>query len=107
MSKQPSEHSEPIILSVVMAAAPGREEELARELQALLAPTRAEAGCLTYLLHGDMDKSGRYLFYEMFRDQDALDSHVNSAHFQHFLAYRAQGTDPVAVQTVTKWRSIS
>jgi quinol monooxygenase YgiN len=106
MSKNPSQSSDVIVLNVMMTAATGREEDLARELQALLVPTRQEPGCLSYLLHVDREKPGSFMFHEVFEDQRALDEHVNSSYFQKFLKYRNQGSDPVAEVTITKWKSL-
>jgi quinol monooxygenase YgiN len=93
----------PIVLNVHMEAAVGREKDLERELSALVAPTRSEAGCLTYELHRDPEHPGKFMFYEKFKNQAALDEHVNAPYFKDFLNYRAKG-DPVAVTTVTRWR---
>ena len=106
MFKDNSQGNEAIVLNVVMTAAPGREEDLARELHALLVPTRQEAGCLYYLLHQDPEEPGSFMFYEVFKDQRALDDHVSSSYFQKFLKFRSQGSDPVAEITVRKWRSL-
>jgi quinol monooxygenase YgiN len=89
-----------------MEAVPGREEDLARELTALLVPTRKEPGCLTYELHRDPEDPVKFMFFEKFKSQAALDEHVNAPHFKNFLAYRAKG-DPVAATTVTRWRAVS
>jgi quinol monooxygenase YgiN len=94
----------PIVLNVHMEAAPGREKELQGELMKLLAPTRGEPGCVVYELHLDPENPAKFMFYEKFKSQAALDDHVNSAHFKKFLAYRAASADPVAATHVTKWR---
>lgn len=92
----------PIILSVVIEAAKGREEELAGMLSKLVGPTRSESGCLGYELNTSREKPGTFLFYEKFADQTALDAHVNSPHFQNFLKQR-ESNDPIAQQTVSRW----
>jgi len=96
----------PIVLNVHLEAVPGREKELEAELKKLLAPTRSEPGCVAYELHLDPENSVKFMFYEKFKSQAALDEHVNSVHFKKFLAYRAAGADPVAATHVTKWRSV-
>lgn len=93
-----------IVLNVHMEAALGREEDLARELRALLAATRQEPGCLAYELHRDPEAPGRFMFYEEFADQAALDAHIISPHFRKWQQYRESGHDPVAVTHVTRWR---
>lgn len=95
-----------VVLSVVIQAVPGREEELLSQLPALLGPTRAEVGCEAYEQHRDISDSAKFLFYERFKDEKALDEHVNSPYFQAFVAIRAEGEDPVASQTITRWSLI-
>src|ERR1700691_5866456 len=95
----------PIVLSVHFEAVPGRENDLARELFALVEPTRKEAGCLAYELHVDQENPGKLMFYEKFADQAALDFHVSTPYFKKLLSYREQ-SDPIAGQTVTRWKSL-
>ncbi len=94
-----------VILNVHMEAVPGHEDELAEQLQALVGPTNAEPGCLIYQLHRDPENPGKFMFYERFVDQAALDSHSTSPHLRAFRAYRAAANpDPLAKSTSTKWR---
>ncbi len=51
-----------IVLNVHIEAKDGRQEDLARELQALVAPTRQEAGCLAYELHRDPENAKKWMF---------------------------------------------
>jgi quinol monooxygenase YgiN len=95
----------PIILTVHFEAVPGREEDLARELVALVEPTLKEAGCLAYELHVDPENHGKFMFFEKFADQAALDFHVNTSHFKKFLSSREK-SDPFAGQTITRWKSL-
>ena len=96
----------PIILNVHMEAVPGREEELARELRRLLGPTRNEPGCMAYWLHNDPEHRGKFMFYEKFISQAALDAHLKTPHFQRFQDYRQKNGDPVATTQVTRWREM-
>lgn len=95
-----------IVLNVHMEAAPSREKDLEQALTALLAPTRQEPGCLAYHLHHDPQNPAKFMFYEKFADQAALDAHIASPHFQNLVKYRAVSPDPVAVVNVTTWREI-
>ena len=95
----------PIVLNVHFLAASGQEKELGSELQALVAPSRAEPGCLAYELHFDPEHPGKFMFYEKFADQAALDFHVSTPYFKKLLSYREQ-SDPIAGQTVTRWKSL-
>jgi quinol monooxygenase YgiN len=99
---------EHIVLNVHLEAMPGHEEELATQLLALVAPTRGEPGCVTYELHRDPDTPGKFMFYEVFANQEALDAHGAMPHFKRFQAHRANANpDPVASSVVTKWRAIA
>jgi quinol monooxygenase YgiN len=96
----------PIVLNVHMQALAGRERELETQLRALIEPTRKEPGCLVYELHSDPENPGKFMFYEKFRSQTALDEHVSSPHFKKFLEYRSTHGDPIESTVVTKWISI-
>ena len=97
-----------VILNVHMEAVPGHEEELAKQLRALVAPTRSEPGCMTYELHRDTKNPGKFMFYERFRSQTALDEHLASPYFKAFVAYRETAKpDPVASVAITTWRSMA
>jgi len=60
----------------------GREDQLRKLLQGMLAPTRAESGCKLYELY-ESDSKGRFYFYELWDSQAALDQHAASPHFKH------------------------
>lgn len=95
----------PVVLNVHMQAVPGREQDLKRELTALVSPTRKETGCINYFLHHDPKDPAKFMFYERFQSQDALDAHVQSEHFQKFVKLREKD-DPVAQVTVEQWRPL-
>jgi quinol monooxygenase YgiN len=96
-----------IVLNAHLQAVAGREHELGTHLQALVAPSRTEPGCMAYELHLDPDDPGKFMFYERFASQAALDLHLASPHFKMFQAYLNANANPIAAQTVTTWRSIS
>jgi len=96
----------PIVLDVHMEAAQGREEDVAAALTALLVPTRQETGCLEYQLHRDPENPLKFLFYERFANQAALDAHIASPHFQAFVKYRDANPGIIPVTIVTRWRRV-
>lgn len=59
----------------------GKEGRLEEELLKMIAPTRAEPGCLNYDLHRAAEP-GRFVFYENWASQAHLDQHVQTPHFQ-------------------------
>jgi quinol monooxygenase YgiN len=95
-----------VVLNVHFEAAPNREKDLEQALRALVAPTRSEPGCLAYRLHLDPQHPGKFMFYEKFAGQAALDAHIASPHFQNFVKLREAGPDPVSVVNVGTWREI-
>ena len=60
----------------------GKEDQLRSLLQGMLAPTRAEAGCISYELY-ESDSRGRFYFDEAWESQAALDKHIATPHFKH------------------------
>ena len=55
-------------------------------MRALLLPAveafRKEDGCISYLLYEDANQAGRFVTYETWRDQAALDAHMVSPTMQ-------------------------
>jgi quinol monooxygenase YgiN len=70
------------LLTVVarLRAKAGQEAKLRGELQRLVAPTRAEAGCITYDLHESMSEAGCFLFHEVWKKPADLDAHFQTPH---------------------------
>jgi quinol monooxygenase YgiN len=78
----------PKYLTVVaeISAKPGREEELKQLLLSLIEPTRGEAGCIQYDLHVSTDDPASFVFYENWKDAEALQKHLATDHIREFLA---------------------
>ena len=57
-----------------VTARPETREELASLLMALVAPTRAEAGCINYDFHVDAADPCVFVFYENWTGRAALDT---------------------------------
>jgi quinol monooxygenase YgiN len=71
---------DPVQVLAVLTAKPGHETALATLLQGLVAPTRAEQGVLFYDLHQDREDPARFVFFEGWASQAALDAHNASPH---------------------------
>ena len=56
-------------------AAPGKAEALRELLATLIAPTRAEPGCLQYDLHVSLVDANHLFFFERFVDVAAIEFH--------------------------------
>ena len=77
--------SVPLTLIARMRAKSGQEARLWQELQRLVAPTRAEAGCITYDLHRSQTDPALFMFYENWKSQADLDAHFETQHFKAFI----------------------
>ena len=62
----------PLTVIARLKAKDGSEEKLGAMLRALVAPTRAEKGCINYDLHRSHDDPGLFIFYEKLGDPSAL-----------------------------------
>ncbi|WP_166350976.1 putative quinol monooxygenase [Phytoactinopolyspora limicola] len=67
-------------------AKPGHEQRLRDELNAMIAPSLAEPGCLAYRPHVDATHHNRMIIVEEWASQAALDHHFTTAHFRHVAA---------------------
>lgn len=54
--------------------------------EALVVPSRGEPGCIDYQVYEDVDRPGRFVTVECWRDQDAFDKHMASPHVAGALA---------------------
>ncbi|MGE7470176.1 putative quinol monooxygenase [Bosea sp. NPDC003192] len=77
---------ETLVPIAVLKAKPGQREALRQSLLALIEPTRAEAGCLDYVLFELRDEPGTFYMREAFTNVAALEVHKATPHFQAFKA---------------------
>jgi quinol monooxygenase YgiN/quercetin dioxygenase-like cupin family protein len=76
--------ADPNLLSTVtfITGKKGGEEELKRELLALSAPTRAEAGNIQYDLYQSPNKKNQFMRFEVWRSAQALEDHKATPHIK-------------------------
>jgi quinol monooxygenase YgiN len=77
--------SKQITVIARLKAKPGAEERLEELLKSLIEPTRAEAGCINYDLHRDLEDSSTFYFYENWRSREDLDAHFQTPHLERAL----------------------
>ena len=65
----------------LLQAREGRAAEVER-LLACVQPSRAEDGCLSYVLHRSLDEAGRFVFVERWADRDAIERHRRMPHYR-------------------------
>ena len=77
-----------VSLTVVarMKAKPGKAIPLRQALEAIVAPSRKDAGCLNYDLHQSKEDPAQFLFHENWTSKTHLDAHLKQPHLQAFLA---------------------
>lgn len=69
-----------------IAAKPGSEDVVREALQALVAATREEEGCLAYDLFESAAAPGTFVTIEAWTGQEALDGHMASPHIAQAFA---------------------
>jgi (4S)-4-hydroxy-5-phosphonooxypentane-2,3-dione isomerase len=87
-----------VVLAVTWVANPGKEEKVAGLFRKLEEASRNEPGCILYIVHRHRADPRVFFLYEQYRDDDALEAHRQSPHFQMYavnafkgIAERTQG----------------
>ncbi|MFI6874907.1 putative quinol monooxygenase [Streptomyces sp. NPDC050400] len=75
--------SNTLIIVAAFTAKPGHEQHLRQELEAMIAPSLAEEGCLGYQPYADPARPDRMIIVEEWADTAALDHHFSLPHFAH------------------------
>jgi quinol monooxygenase YgiN len=70
-----------ITLTVILRAREGQEALLEAELRALVAPTRAEEGCIAYDLHRATEIHSTFLLHEVWASREHHTRHMKTPHF--------------------------
>jgi quinol monooxygenase YgiN len=73
-----------VCVAVTYMTQPGHEDEAAELFRKLAVLTRAEPGCRMYLVHRSPTDPRRFFLYEQYEDQQALDAHRATAHFERY-----------------------
>jgi len=70
-----------LIVVATLTAKPGQEAVLKAALERVVPPSRAEAGCIRYDPHYDLEQPGRYVIVEAWRGAEAHAWHTATPHF--------------------------
>ena len=73
-----------IVVTATVHAGEGFEAEIERELLALIAPSRAEEGCIKYELHRNTDDASLFMFHEIWASREDLDRHMSQPSMDAF-----------------------
>jgi len=78
-----------ILVTGHIRVSPEKVAELRPHIQALVAATRAEDGCILYAFAEDMNDPGTIRIVERWRDWPALEAHGKAPHMAPFRAVMA------------------
>ena len=83
----------------------GRAQRVKEELLKLLAPTRAESGCINFDMHQGTTDPAQFLFHENWTSEAALKAHFETPHIENWLQ-QAEGllAEPLEV---TLWNRVA
>ena len=93
---------EPIVITAILKPNENMEAQLLAELNKVQEASRKEAGCLNYVLHQSIEDN-TFVLHETYKDQDALQSHIGSAHYQE---YRTNTADLISKREVFKLKAL-
>ena len=71
-----------MIVVAKIKALPGKETEMEQALLDMIPKVKEEPGTLIYTLHRDQTDPAVFLFYEKYKDMDALVAHSSTPHFK-------------------------
>jgi quinol monooxygenase YgiN len=74
-----------IVLKVDMLVKSGTEETCREYIRILQEHSRKEPGCLMYMGHQSTENPRKFLFYEQYKDEAAVQAHRDSAHFKQYV----------------------
>lgn len=71
-------------LTVTYTVKEGELDAVLAALRPLVQESRREPGCLFYAAHRDAENENRFLLYEQYEDEAALQAHADSEHFHKY-----------------------
>ncbi|MDR3222571.1 MAG: antibiotic biosynthesis monooxygenase [Methanobrevibacter sp.] len=74
-----------IIVFATVTLKTGKNQELINVSKDLIKNTRLEEGCIDYNLYDDCESQDLFVFVEKWKDEKALNEHMETAHFKSFV----------------------
>lgn len=71
-----------IVLKVDMVVKPAMEEKCRELIRILQEHSRKEPGCAQYVGHQSTENPRRFFFYEVYKDEAALQAHRDAPYFK-------------------------
>ncbi|BAJ26303.1 MULTISPECIES: putative quinol monooxygenase [Kitasatospora] len=75
-----------VTVIALLKAAPGAEQQVRAQALSLVAPSRAEAGNISYQAYVHPEDPSAWLVFEEWEDRAAFDAHLASPHLTEALA---------------------
>lgn len=96
--------AKPVTVVVRIKAKPGIEARVKQELFNLLAPTRAEQGCINFDMHQAPNDASLFLFHENWESEEDLKRHFETPHIKCWIeAAKGLLAEPMEL---TKWHKV-
>ena len=74
-----------VTVTAKLKAKQGEEEKMESLLREVITKVSAEEGTLLYALHKTSSDPTQFLFYEQYKDMDALGVHSTTPHFKQMM----------------------
>ena len=75
----------PVVVTAIFKAKPGKEKELRNELHGGAKESWKETGVRGYFVHEVIDQPGTFMNIEVYVDEAAFKSHLETPHVKSFL----------------------
>lgn len=78
-----------LIVTAFWEAKPGEADAILDIVRRYLPQAQAEPGVLAFQIHQSLSDPGKFMFYEVFRDDAAFAAHQETAHFKALIQGQA------------------
>ncbi|MGW2511517.1 putative quinol monooxygenase [Streptomyces scopuliridis] len=96
----PAPPSGPLFVEIKLGARPGRTETAEQALQKIIAPTRANPGCLEFRVLRYRDDPRAFTLLEHWTSMAATDAHGESEYMADYLATREENFEVLSVSFI-------
>eukprot|EP00418_Pyrodinium_bahamense_P009271 CAMPEP_0179114568 /NCGR_PEP_ID=MMETSP0796-20121207/53653_1 /TAXON_ID=73915 /ORGANISM="Pyrodinium bahamense, Strain pbaha01" /LENGTH=101 /DNA_ID=CAMNT_0020812795 /DNA_START=77 /DNA_END=382 /DNA_ORIENTATION=+ len=92
----------PIVLMVHLEIAEDQVDRFLEVADEDAKCSRAEEGCLRFDVLKDQSAKNKFIFFEVYKDSDAIAAHRTTEHYKNWSAFKSQDPSPVVKQDVVK-----
>jgi quinol monooxygenase YgiN len=94
-----------IVIAGAVAIDPANRAEAVKTAVTMMAATREEVGCISYIFSEDLEEPGRFRIFEEWESSEALDAHFQAPHMAVF--QKAMGAFGVREMKVQRYEVAS